>query len=314
MDKDWSHYCAMSGDWNRYCAMSIVHFMVFPETSAGLGPIVESVRKIAEDDFFDAIEVAWIKDPIVRQEVRDVLQLSQMEVGFCAHPTILSQKLNLNSLDEMEWLEAVERMQELMGQACQLGARRFAFLSGSDPGVERREDALDALIGSVQQMCAYGSERGIGLILETFDRHVDKKALIGPVHDAARVAEVLRADYPDFGLLYDLSHMPLLDETPADVSVIKEYLVHAHVGNCVNVEGRPLYGDLHPHFGFQGGVTGVDELAEFIRALFEIGYLAEGKDPKPWVGFEVRPHGPNQAPELIIANAKRTWRQAWAKV
>jgi hypothetical protein len=108
--------------------------------------------------------------------------------------------------------------------------------------------------------------------------------------------------------------MPILDETSTDMGIIKEYLVHAHVGNCVQVEGRPLYGDQHPYFGFPGSVNGVEELAEFIGELFKIGYLAEGKNPKPWVGFEVKPQGPGQTSELIIANAKRTWRQAWAMV
>ena len=52
----------MDKHWGSYCTMSIVHFMAFPDTSMGEGPIVESVRTIAEDDFFDAIEIAWIKD------------------------------------------------------------------------------------------------------------------------------------------------------------------------------------------------------------------------------------------------------------
>jgi hypothetical protein len=98
------------------------------------------------------------------------------------------------------------------------------------------------------------------------------------------------------------------------MAAIKEHLVHAHVGNCVKVQGRAGYGDLHPYFGFAGGENGVAELAEFIRGLFGIGYLAEGKEPKPWVGFEVKPQGPGETSELIIANAKRAWRQAWARV
>jgi sugar phosphate isomerase/epimerase len=246
--------------------------------------------------------------------VKQILEISQLQVGFGAHPAILSQKLNLNSLDERERLEAVRQVEELIDQASELRALSFVFLSGPDPGDAEREAAIEALVNSVRQMCAYGRERGIRMTLETFDRQVDKKALIGPVEDAARVAETIRADYPDFGLLYDLGHMPILDETSTDMGIIKEYLVHAHVGNCVQVEGRPLYGDQHPYFGFPGSVNGVEELAEFIGELFKIGYLAEGKNPKPWVGFEVKPQGPGQTSELIIANAKRTWRQAWAMV
>jgi sugar phosphate isomerase/epimerase len=205
-------------------------------------------------------------------------------------------------------------MKELMAQASELDASRFVFLSGPDPGPARREAALALFLDSVRQMCIWGREKGIALALETFDRRVDKKALIGPVEDAARVAKAIRTDFPDFGLLYDLSHMPLLDETPEDMVLIRDSLVHVHVGNCVKVEGRPLYGDLHPCFGFPGGVNGVKELTDFIRGLFEIGYLAENKDPLPWIGFEVKPQGTRQTSESIIANAKRTWRQAWAQM
>jgi sugar phosphate isomerase/epimerase len=304
----------MEKHWSNYCRMSIVHFMAFPATGSDQGPIVESVKKIAGDAFFDAIEVTWIRDAAARREVSEILEISQLQVGFCAHPAILSQQLDLNSLDENRRRAAVGQMKTLVDQASELGACRFVFMSGPDPGERDREPAIEALVDSVRQMCAYGEERGIGMTLETFDRQVDKKALIGPVQVAARVAETIKADYADFGLLYDLSHMPILGETPADMAVIKEHLVHAHVGNCVAVEGRPLYGDQHPYFGFPGGANGVEELAEFIRGLFEIGYLAAEKDPKPWVSFEVKPHGPYQTPELVIANAKRTWRQAWGRV
>jgi sugar phosphate isomerase/epimerase len=233
-------------------------------------------------------------------------------MGFCAHPAILSQKLDLNSLDEAQRLEAVGQMEGLIDQASEMGSESFVFLSGPDAAGVQRDAAIQAFIASVRQMCAYAKERGIALTLETFDQRVDKKALIGPVSDAAHVAAQIKADYPDFGLLYDLSHMPLLDETPADMATIRDHMVHVHVGNCVTVEGRPLYGDLHPHLGFPGSVTGVEELAEFIQWMFAVGYLAEGKRGKPWVGFEVKPQGPGQTSELIIANSKRLWRQAWA--
>jgi sugar phosphate isomerase/epimerase len=305
---------AMDKHWGSYCAMSVVHFMAFPSTATGEGPIAETVRMIAEDDFFDAIEIAWIKDAAARRQVRRIIEVSQLQVGFCAHPAILSQKLNLNSLNENERLAALDMMKELIDQACELGASSFVFLSGPDPGKVDREAALQALVDSVAQMCEYGQKQGVRMTLETFDRRVDKKALIGPVSDASRLAETVRGSYQSFGLLYDLSHMPILDETPADMTVIKQYLTHVHIGNCVTVEGQPRYGDAHPYIGFPGGANDVGELASFVRGLFRIGYLAKGKDPKPWVGFEVKPQGPVETPELIISSSKRAWRQAWSCV
>jgi hypothetical protein len=49
------------------------------------------------------------------------------------------------------------------------------------------------------------------------------------------------------------------------------------------VPGRPGYGDQHPRFGFPGGENGVEELAAFLRGLFEIGYLEQVPDAAPLV-------------------------------
>jgi sugar phosphate isomerase/epimerase len=304
----------MDKPWSNYCQMSIVHFMAYPEAAGGKGPIAESITRIAEDDFFDAIEIAGIQDAAARVEVRRILEISQLKMSFCAHPVILSQKINLNSLDDVDRENAVQKMSGLIDQASEMGAQSFSFLSGIDPGEIDREMALEVLVGSIKRLCAYGAQKKLQVVLEIFDRQVDKKALIGPLKDAAFIAQAVRKDFPNFGLLYDLSHMPLLDENPQDMALIRDYLCHIHVGNCVKVPGRSLYGDLHPYFGYPGSVNDAPELANFIRALFAIGYLAENMDPKPWVGFEVKPQGPGQTSELIIANAKRTWRQAWSIV
>lgn len=90
-------------------------------------------------------------------------------------------------------------------------------------------------------------------------------------------------------------------------------MVHAHVGNCVKVPGRPSYGDLHPCFGFPGGENDVPQLVEFLRALFKVGYLRANPPARPWIGFEVRPQA-GEASSAILANIKRTWREAWARV
>ena len=37
----------MDKHWSNFCTLSIVHFMAFPETMRGEGPVVETVTKIA---------------------------------------------------------------------------------------------------------------------------------------------------------------------------------------------------------------------------------------------------------------------------
>ena len=179
------------------------------------------------------------------------------------------------------------------------------FLSGPDPGDADRPRALEALVKSVKRVAAYGRDKGIALTLETFDRTVDKKCLIGPSPYAADFCKMIRADYPDFGLLYDLSHMPLLYETPESLSVLKDYLVHIHVGNAVLGAGMPGYGDQHPRFGWPGGVNDIPQVTEFIRGLFKAGYLKENSPTRPWIGFEVKPQSAEEISSLVIAGAKR---------
>jgi sugar phosphate isomerase/epimerase len=300
--------------WDHYCTMSIVHFMAFPKTISGEGEIADSVAKIAQDPFFGAVEVTWIKDPKERAAAKAVIEASHIQVGYGAQPAVLMGKLNPNSLNEPGRARAVTELKARVDEAAWIGARRMAFLSGKDPGEGDRRAALDALIRSTRELCAYAREKGVSLTLETFDHDVDKRAIIGPSALAAEFAEAVRRDHPDFGLMYDLSHQPLLRERSAEaLGLLKKHLVHIHIGNSVTVEGRAGYGDLHPRFGWPGGANDVDEVVEFIRALFKVGYLAEGSGERPWVGFEIKPQGEGETPELVIAGSKRVWQEAWSR-
>jgi sugar phosphate isomerase/epimerase len=305
----------MDKHWDAYCTLSLVHFLAFPECMGGDGPILESVARVAEDDFFSAIEIGRVNDAAVRGKVAKLIEQTHLQVGFGAHPIILGGKLNPNSLDPAQRKAAVDTLKPYFAQAAELGAKRYVMLSGPDPGEAQRPAATAALVESLRELYAEARTHGLEITLETFDRQVDKKALIGPSGEAAALAREIRKDYPDFGLLYDQAHGLLLDEAPlAGMKLLQEHLVHAHVGNCVKVPGRPSYGDHHPRFGFPGGENDVPQLVEFVQALFAVGYLR--KDPpigeRPWVGFEVKPQ-PGETSAEIIASLKRAWREAWAR-
>ena len=305
----------MRGSWHNYFKPGIIHFMAFPDTIKGEGPILETLEEIATDDFFTAIEVTWIQDPKVRKEAGELLAASQLEVAFGAQPLFLTTKLDLNSLDEGERAKAVAQLKMGIDQGQELGAKRVAFLSGWDPGEDKRKEATDKLVDSIVEACGYAKEKGISLTMETFDRDVDKKCLMGPNDESVAFAERIRkAGFPDFGLTVDLSHFPLQYESTRDaLHTVKDHLVHAHMGNCVLDKNHSAYGDSHPRFDLPGGENGVEELAEFFRGLFEIGFLAEGKGELPIISFEVKPL-PGETPQMVIANAKRTMTLAWRLV
>jgi sugar phosphate isomerase/epimerase len=307
----------MGISWENTLRLSIVHFMIYPTTQSGEGPILETVSSLADDDFFSVLEVTWVKDPAVRRGIREIAESSHISLTYGAQPVLLSQKLDLNSLDDTERSKAVGQVKSCIDEASELGAGRLALLSGPDPGEARRGDATRALLDSLKEICAYGEQRNVAITVETFDREIEKRCLIGPAEETAALARVIRKDYRDFGIMYDMAHAPLLDEDPRSALVLlKNYLVHIHVGNCVQVPGHPAYGDKHPRFGIDGGEHDVDDLARFIKILFDVGYLSRKsrlKERLPIVGFEVRPL-PGERPEAVIANTKRVWRQAWARL
>jgi hypothetical protein len=74
---------------------------------------------------------------------------------------------------------------------------------------------------------------------------------------------------------------------------------------------HPGYGDQHPRFGIAGGENDTEELVVFLRTLLKIGFLND-KNP-PIVSFEVKPLA-GETSEVVIANAKRVLKEAWARV
>jgi len=298
----------------KFMKVGLIHFVAYPQVMRGDGPILETLQKIAEDDFFTAVEVSWIKDAKVREKAKKLLEMSHLTVAYGAQPRLLINNLNLNSFDEEERKKAVREVKAGIDEAYEIGAKSLAFLSGEDPGEEGREQARKLLVSSIKEICDYAKSRGnLVITLEIFDRKIDKKCLIGPANEARIVADEVRKEFDNFGLMVDLSHLPLLDETPVQaIMPIKDYLVHAHIGNCVLRDKKhPAYGDQHPRFGIEGGENDVKELVTFLKVLMDIGFL-NYQNP-PIVSFEVKPLA-DESSEVVIANAKRVLREAWARV
>ncbi len=298
---------------HKFMKVGLIHFMAYPSTMKGEGPVYETIKKIAADDYFDAIEITQIKDPQVRRRVKTMLDTSHMAVAYGGQPCLLTTGLNVNDTDENERQKAVLMLKEKMDEAYEMGAVGFAFLSGKYKESEK-EEAYQALLKSTKELCAYAKSKGdIRIVHEIFDYDVDKKSLVGPVELAKRYAEDMTKEFNNFGLMVDLSHLPLLRET-AEQSIlpIQQYIVHAHMGNCVVKDpALPAYGDAHPRFGFPGSENDVDELVAYLTVLKNIGFLNE-KNP-PLVSFEVKPYGDEDS-DIVVANAKRVLNLAWARV
>jgi sugar phosphate isomerase/epimerase len=294
----------------RYVRLGLLHFMAYP-VGTGEGPILDTLERVLRDADFEVIEVAWMRDAGIRTEARSLLAASGVEVKYAAHPRLLQGRLDLNALDARERARAVREMHAAIDEALELGAREVSFLSGRFPGVAHEREAVEALLHSIEELAGRARDDGVALALEVFDRDIDKRCLVGPAALAREVAERVRETHPSFGLIVDLSHTPLLDETPLQaLEPVRDHLVHAHIGNCVLEEGHVAYGDTHPRLGYPGGVNGSAELAEFLAALFDIGYLDVAGAHRASISFEVKPVG-DEAPDLVVAASKRVLADAW---
>jgi sugar phosphate isomerase/epimerase len=102
-----------------------------------------------------------------------------------------------------------------------------------------------------------------------------------------------------------LSHAPLLNEKPSDLSAARECLLHVHIGCAKRLpDGRLV--DAHPGFYRPGAVNGVEEVAELLKVLLDIGYRGA-------VSFEVKPEEGQGWREPVEA-AKSVLYTAFAKV
>lgn len=300
-------------DWKDFCLLSLVHFMAYPEVQNGDGPFVRTIESLAKLKFFDALELGQISGSELRREVRSAAKYNGFKLASGAQPVILKNKINLNSLDPYVKLDGIEKIKKFIDESAEIGAESVVILSGKDPGDLDRDLAYAVLKDSLVVLGAYANALGIRLVLEIFDRSIEKCALVGPASEAHELVKEVRLGLQNFGLLYDMGHMPLANETPEEaLPLLINDLAEVHLGNCVKTPGLPGYGDQHPRFNYPGGVAGVTELKHFLEVLFDVGYLKPGIPPEklPWLGFEVRPQE-GETSDQILQNIQWTWQEAW---
>lgn len=289
---------------HKYFKMGTIVPMSYP----GVDPL-ESIKKIACDDYFDAIEVTHIPDDEKRAKVKKMLEESGLTVCYSAQPRLLGAKLNPNDINEEGRKAAEALLMESIDEAEYLGAKRIGFLAGKWEE-ETKDLAYAQLLKTTRNICDYAAIKGVTVNLEVFDYDMDKVALIGPAPYAAKFAADMRTTHSNFGLMVDLSHFPTTYETSKFViQTLRPYINHFHIGNAVVEKGCEAYGDQHPRFGFPNSANGLEELLEFFRVLKAEGFF-DAQNPYV-LSFEVKPWG-DEDPDVIVANTKRVINRAWA--
>lgn len=296
---------------HKYFKVGLIAFMAQPSLIRGEDPdVVAAIKKIACDDYFDAIEVTWIKDAAKRAEAAKLLETAHMTVCYGAQPRLLTTGLNANAIHEEDRKKAEDTLMEAIDEAEELGSKGIAFLSGKWEEASK-EEAYSQLLKTTRNLCDYAKTKNMTVELEVFDYDIAKASLIGPAPLAARFAADMRTTHSNFGLLIDLSHIPMTYETSEFVvRTLRSYLTHFHIGNTVCTDpATEGYGDEHQRFGFPGGSNDTEQVLEFLRVLKNEGFM---NADNPYVlSFEVKPWKDEDA-DAVVANAKRVLNRAWA--
>lgn len=291
---------------HKYFQVGTIHWMSFPPTRYDS---LESLQLIAQDDFFDAIEISQIKDDALRKATKEMLEQSHLKVCYGAQPRLLGPKLNPNAIAEEERVLAEQTLLEALEEAEYLGAKGIAFLAGKWEEATK-EQAYSQLIKTTRNVCKRAADKGMLVELEVFDFDMDKAALIGPAPYAAKFAADIRTYCNNFGLMVDLSHFPTTYETSKFViQTLRPYITHLHMGNAVVKEGFDAYGDLHPRFGYPNSANDTEQLLDFFTVLKEEGFF-NAKNPLV-LSSEVSPR-PHEDARIVLANTKRVVNRAWA--
>ncbi len=291
---------------HKYFRIGTIQWMSHPTYD-----VLDSIRRIACDEFFDALEVGKFADDDIRTKARDLLAQSHMKVCYGAQPRLLGPKLNPNDLSEEGRKQAEATLIEAVDEAEYLGAKGIAFLAGKW-SQDTKEVAYQQLLKTTRAVCDYAKTKNMMVELEVFDYDMDKAALIGPAPLAARFAADMRLYHNNFGLMVDLSHFPTTYETSQFViRTLRPYITHFHIGNAVVKEGCEAYGDMHPRFGYPNSANDVEQLIDFFTVLKEEGFF-NAADPYV-LSCEVKPWKDEDA-DIILANTKRVIQRAWAMV
>lgn len=292
----------MKDSIHKYFQVGTIQWMSYPHSEP-----IDSLKAIARDDFFDAIEIKGYGNK--NAEAKALLAQSHLKVCYGAQPRLLGPKLNPNAIDEEERLKAEATLLEAIDEAEYLGAKGIAFLAGKwEP--DTKDQAYGQLLKTTRKLCDYAVTRGMNVELEVFDFDMDKAALIGPAPYAARFAADMRTMHNNFGLLVDLSHFPTTYETSEFViRTLRPYITHFHFGNAVVKQGCDGYGDLHPRFGYPDSANDTPELLDYLRVLKNEGFF---NAEKPYVlSMEVTLR-PGEDEGIVLANTKRVLKRAWA--
>ena len=166
---------------------------------------------------------------------------------------------SLCDLNEKKRMNAVFLLMRAFETANEIGAKKVLITTGRDTDECDRPKAVEQFMKSMERLLP--EAENFDVVLETGDRTVDARQLLGPTDLSMKLTEEIRKEYKNFYLTLDTSHIAQLGEN-VEASIEKALCLsnHVHLASCILTPGHPLYGDKHPFFSHPDGVLSDDRL------------------------------------------------------
>jgi molybdopterin synthase catalytic subunit/hydroxypyruvate isomerase len=200
------------------------------EALAYKGELARNVAMIA-DLGYEGVELA-VRDPKLLDvdELERLIKAHGLEVPAIGTGQAYGEEgLSFTHPDPDVRLRAIERIKDQCDLAARFGALVIlGLIRGKvEAGVERGK-ALTWLTEALREVCAYGAERDVRLVLEPINRY--ETNLVNTVAEGLELIEQVGAD--NLGLLLDTFHMNIEEPSiEAGVASAGERLLHFHVAD-----------------------------------------------------------------------------------
>lgn len=228
------------------------------------GEIEENVSKAAEYGF-DAVELI-IGDPDTFdvKRMKDALEKSNMEIACINTGRMVSQYgLTLIHPDEQKRRNAFAKLQSLVKVASQLNcALNIGLFRGSALETKPINYTKELFVEIMKNACDFAGEYNVNINFEPTERF--EINFINSTNDGLEI--IRRVSKPNFGLLLDLYHIYIEDDS-FEESILKaqDCVKHFHFSDS----------DRWPA-GVGHGVVDFKALIELLKKIGFNGYLSEG--------------------------------------
>lgn len=257
--------------------------------------MVDVLDRIAELDFYRAIETGFYLEADHQRRVRETCKQNGWQLTMWTTPTILAEGLNLSSLDPALREKSVARTIELVQHAIACGADKIGVPSGDYPGDAHCEEAKKVLYDSFVRISeSIAAHPNMQIVLEPLDRYAHKKQLIGPMAESIEWFAPLHQECSNIFIHWDSAHEALGKiDLLESLRLARPYLSQLHLTNAILDPSHPMYGDWHmdvgqaPAFASPGYLTpeiGAEILREVVSEPLTPGCKAT------FVAMEIRSH------------------------